>query len=150
VPIERRVSLVGFLFCDTWVRGMPVPLHRTFEEVNLRFYVERLAEDGSRRRAVVFIRELVPRRVPPVAGDRHAERRAPALAQNSGLTPFFSTTSENATSLPSGPLAAVANMVRPIFASVGLAGTMATMGVEGETSTVATPVQGLPPPFAAR
>lgn len=54
------VSLVGFLFADTRLLGVPVPWHRTFEEVNLRFYVRRPAPDG--RRAVVFIRELVPRR----------------------------------------------------------------------------------------
>ena len=59
---ETLVSLVGFLFDDTRLLGLPIPGHRTFEEVNLRFYVRRVAEDGSLRRAVVFIRELVPRR----------------------------------------------------------------------------------------
>jgi uncharacterized protein len=58
---ETLVSLVGFLFADTRLLGLPIPFHRTFEEVNLRFYVRRVAEDGSLRRAVVFIRELVPR-----------------------------------------------------------------------------------------
>ena len=33
------VSLVGFLFKDTKLKGIPVPFHRTFEEINLRFYV---------------------------------------------------------------------------------------------------------------
>jgi uncharacterized protein YqjF (DUF2071 family) len=55
------VSLVGFLFTDTRLLGVPVPGHRTFEEVNLRFYVSRTTPEGERRRAVVFIRELVPR-----------------------------------------------------------------------------------------
>ncbi len=54
-------SIVGFLFMGTRVFGVPVPLHRDFEEVNLRFYVRRDAADGVRR-GVVFIRELVPRR----------------------------------------------------------------------------------------
>lgn len=54
-------SLVGFLFADTRIHGLPIPFHRTFEEVNLRFYVRREAPDGDSRRAVVFIRELVPR-----------------------------------------------------------------------------------------
>jgi len=54
------VSLVGFMFRDTRVRGLSIPCHRTFEEVNLRFYVRRVV-DGEVRRAVVFIRELVPR-----------------------------------------------------------------------------------------
>jgi uncharacterized protein YqjF (DUF2071 family) len=54
------VSLVGFLFEQTRVFGIPVPFHRNFEEVNLRFYVRRFA-DGGWRRGVVFVRELVPR-----------------------------------------------------------------------------------------
>jgi uncharacterized protein YqjF (DUF2071 family) len=54
------VSLVGFLFLDTTVLGLPLPFHRNFEEVNLRFYVRRRASDGWRR-AVVFVREIVPR-----------------------------------------------------------------------------------------
>ena len=58
---ETLVSLVGFLFTDTRLLGVPVPFHRTFEEVNLRFYVRRPGPDGVMRRAVVFIRELVPR-----------------------------------------------------------------------------------------
>jgi uncharacterized protein YqjF (DUF2071 family) len=56
---EALVSLVGFMFVDTRLLGVPVPFHRTFEEVNLRFYVRRHAPEL--RRAVVFIRELVPR-----------------------------------------------------------------------------------------
>jgi uncharacterized protein len=54
------VSLVGFLFLKTRVLGMPIPFHRNFEEVNLRFYVRRKADDGWRR-GVVFIKEIVPR-----------------------------------------------------------------------------------------
>lgn len=55
-------SMVGFRFLDTRVLGIPIPGHRDFDEVNLRFYVRRRAEDGGWRRAVVFVRELVPRR----------------------------------------------------------------------------------------
>ena len=54
------VSVVGFQFLDTKVKGVPVPFHRDFEEVNLRFYVRREAEDGLRR-GVVFVKEIVPR-----------------------------------------------------------------------------------------
>jgi uncharacterized protein YqjF (DUF2071 family) len=50
------VSLVGFQFNDTRVAGCAIPFHRSFEEVNLRFYV-RCAE----KRGVVFICELVPK-----------------------------------------------------------------------------------------
>jgi len=54
------VSLVGFQFRDTRVLGIPVPFHRHFEEVNLRFYVRR-DDDRGRRRGVVFVKEIVPR-----------------------------------------------------------------------------------------
>jgi len=54
------VSVVGFLFLDTRVLGVAIPYHRDFEEVNLRFYVRRQASDGWRR-AVVFVKEIVPR-----------------------------------------------------------------------------------------
>lgn len=54
------VSVVGFLFLKTRVLGIPVPFHRNFEELNLRFYVRRRAVDGWRR-GVVFVKELVPR-----------------------------------------------------------------------------------------
>lgn len=55
------VSLVGFQFLDTRVLGVPVPFHRDFPEVNLRFYVRRVVGDEVRR-AVVFLKEIVPRR----------------------------------------------------------------------------------------
>ena len=54
------LSLVGFLFLGTRVLGVPVPFHRNFEEINLRFYVRREAGDG-RRRGVVFVKEIVPK-----------------------------------------------------------------------------------------
>jgi uncharacterized protein len=58
---ETFVSVVGFLFLDTRILGLPIPLHRDFEEVNLRFYVRKKSAD-TWRRGVVFVRELVPRR----------------------------------------------------------------------------------------
>ena len=54
------VSLVGFMFLDTRVLGVPVPFHVNFEEVNLRFYVKR-ESGGELRRGVVFVKEIVPR-----------------------------------------------------------------------------------------
>jgi uncharacterized protein len=53
-------SVVGFLFLDTKVCGLPIPFHRDFEEINLRFYVRRRAAEGWRR-GVVFVKEIVPR-----------------------------------------------------------------------------------------
>ena len=58
---ETFLSVVGFLFLDTRLLGLPIQLHRDFEEVNLRFYVRRKSAD-TWRHGVVFIRELVPRR----------------------------------------------------------------------------------------
>ena len=58
---ETFISIVGFLFLDTRLLGLPILLHRDFEEVNLRFYVRKKSAD-TWRRGVVFIRELVPRR----------------------------------------------------------------------------------------
>ncbi len=55
------VSIVAFQFLRTKVLGMPIPFHRNFEEINLRFYVKREVA-GETRRGVVFIREIVPRR----------------------------------------------------------------------------------------
>ena len=56
------VSLVAFLFDRVLVKGLAIPFHTRFEEVNLRFYVRCHEPDGSIKRGVVFIREFVPRR----------------------------------------------------------------------------------------
>lgn len=55
------VSLVGFLFTNVKLRGIAVPFHTSFEEVNLRFYV-RYKEGTDWKRGVVFLKEIVPRR----------------------------------------------------------------------------------------
>ena len=54
------VSVVGLRFLKTKLLGVPIPFHRDFPEVNLRFYVRRVVE-GQARRGVVFIKEIVPR-----------------------------------------------------------------------------------------
>jgi uncharacterized protein YqjF (DUF2071 family) len=54
------LSIVGFRFLRTRVLGIPVPFHRDFDEVNLRFYVRRKGPEGWRR-GVVFLKEIVPR-----------------------------------------------------------------------------------------
>lgn len=56
------VSLVGFLFQNTRVKGLSLPFHRHFEEVNLRFYV-RYKDAGIWKRGVVFVKEIVPKRM---------------------------------------------------------------------------------------
>jgi uncharacterized protein YqjF (DUF2071 family) len=54
------ISLVGFMFLETRVLGVPIPFHINFEEVNLRFYTKRVMKDETRR-AVCFVKEIVPR-----------------------------------------------------------------------------------------
>ncbi len=54
------VSLVGFMFLNTKLKGFAIPCHANFEEVNLRFYV-RYKDNGTWKRGVVFIKEIVPR-----------------------------------------------------------------------------------------
>jgi uncharacterized protein YqjF (DUF2071 family) len=57
---KAYVSLVGFRFLRTRVRGLWIPFHSDFDEVNLRFYVRRPGISPIRR-GVVFLREVVPR-----------------------------------------------------------------------------------------
>jgi uncharacterized protein len=60
---EVLMSLVAFSFAGTSVLGMTLPFCSDFEEVNLRFYVKRhvlVNGEWHWRRAVVFIREIVP------------------------------------------------------------------------------------------
>lgn len=54
------ISLVGFMFVDTKIKGFKIPLHVNFEEINLRFYVK-YKEKGIYKRGVVFIKEIVPK-----------------------------------------------------------------------------------------
>jgi uncharacterized protein YqjF (DUF2071 family) len=59
---KAYVSLVGFIFKNTRLFGVPIPLMGTFEEINLRFYVKR--KDGDTfKRGVVFINETVPYKI---------------------------------------------------------------------------------------
>lgn len=54
------VSLVGFMFLNTRLKGLKIPFHSDFEEVNLRFYV-RFKDGGEWKRGTVFIKEIVPK-----------------------------------------------------------------------------------------
>ena len=55
------ISVVGFMFEETRVKGIKIPFHVRFEEVNLRFYVVRRDPVNGDKRGVVFVRELVPK-----------------------------------------------------------------------------------------
>ena len=76
-------SLVGFLFADTRLKGMKIPFHVNFEEVNLRFYVRH--HDGKEwKRGVVFIKEIVPRAaITWVANTIYHEKYATHLMKHS-------------------------------------------------------------------
>jgi uncharacterized protein YqjF (DUF2071 family) len=54
------VSLVGFRFINTKLKGFTLPFHRDFEEINLRFYV-RYKDGNTWKRGVTFIKEIVPK-----------------------------------------------------------------------------------------
>jgi len=57
---KTYVSSVGFLFKNVKLLGLAIPFHKTFEEVNLRFYVRHF--DGAKwKRGTVFISEIVPK-----------------------------------------------------------------------------------------
>jgi uncharacterized protein YqjF (DUF2071 family) len=83
------VSVLGMLFGSVRVYGVPLPFAGEFAEINVRFYVRRRAA-GQERHGVVFLRELVPRRLVAagarvlyreryaVVPTRHAIERSPA------------------------------------------------------------------------
>jgi uncharacterized protein YqjF (DUF2071 family) len=54
------LSLVGFMFKEVRVKGLKIPGHINFPEVNLRFYVRHF-ENNEWKRGVVFISEIVPK-----------------------------------------------------------------------------------------
>ena len=57
---NHYVSLIGFMFEKTTIKGIKIPFHVNFEEVNLRFYV-RYFDEGIWKRGAVFIKEIVPK-----------------------------------------------------------------------------------------
>jgi uncharacterized protein YqjF (DUF2071 family) len=66
---QHFVSIVGFRFLHTRIRGVPVLFHGSFDEVNLRIYVRRKVNNEVRR-GVVFIREAVARRAVVLVANR--------------------------------------------------------------------------------
>ena len=59
---QTYVTIVGFQFSRARLLGWRVPGHQLFAEVNLRFYVRRETA-GELRRGVVFVKEIVSRRM---------------------------------------------------------------------------------------
>lgn len=58
---RHYVSLVGFMFLDTRLKGFSIPFHKNFEEINLRFYVRYQDPELGWKRGTVFIKEIVPK-----------------------------------------------------------------------------------------
>jgi uncharacterized protein YqjF (DUF2071 family) len=67
---QAYISVVGFRFRDTRIRGWALPGHRDFLEINLRYYVRRYVGDDEIRRGVVFASEIVPRRLVAIVANR--------------------------------------------------------------------------------
>jgi uncharacterized protein YqjF (DUF2071 family) len=53
------MSLVGFMFSKPVIAGIPSPFYRSFEEINLRFYVKHKSKTEWKN-GVVFIKEISP------------------------------------------------------------------------------------------
>jgi uncharacterized protein YqjF (DUF2071 family) len=53
---HAHLSLVAFDFINTRVKGVKIPFHVDFPEINLRYYVR-----AGKHRGVVFVKELVPK-----------------------------------------------------------------------------------------
>ena len=53
------VSIVGFMFLNTRIKGFKIPYHINFEEVNLRFYNTYTTPAGEKHRGTTFIKEIV-------------------------------------------------------------------------------------------
>jgi uncharacterized protein len=66
------ITLVGLLNRNVRFFGLPIPFHRKFEQVNLRFYIRRKMKDEERL-GVMFIKQVVPRKI-VAAGARYVYR----------------------------------------------------------------------------
>lgn len=79
------VSLVAFRFWNTRLKGIPIPFHRNFEEINLRFYVKR-KENNEWKRGVVFIREIVPKPALSLVANIFYQERYVTMPTRSSIT----------------------------------------------------------------
>lgn len=84
---DAVASVVAFDFRETRIHGLPVPFHTRFPEVNLRFYVRRKLADGTWRRGVSFIKEMVPLALVATAARRLYGEPYEALPMNRVAVP---------------------------------------------------------------
>lgn len=66
---KTYVSLVGFMFKNTRLFGLPIPFFGSFEEINLRCYVRKV-EGKKIKKGVVFINETVPYKIVALLANR--------------------------------------------------------------------------------
>lgn len=66
---KTYVSLVGFMFKKTSLFGVPIPFFGSFEEINLRFYVQKI-EGKKIKKGVVFINETVPFKIVAILANK--------------------------------------------------------------------------------
>jgi len=64
---QHLLTLMAFRFCETRMRGLPVPFFGDFTEIFLSFVAEREV-NGAPRRGWVFIRKVVPKRSVALVG----------------------------------------------------------------------------------
>lgn len=74
------VSLVAFDFLDTKVKGLKIPFHVNFPEINLRIYVK-----NKEKRGVVFVREFVPKTVIPLIANTIYNENYKAIKMKSSV-----------------------------------------------------------------
>lgn len=79
---KHLITMVGLQFLDARVLGVPVPFHRSYPQVNLRFYVRRWS-GGSWRPGVVFIKQMVPKRLVAAVARRVYQEKFTALPMRS-------------------------------------------------------------------
>ena len=84
---DAVASVVAFDFSETRVHGLAVPFHTRFPEVNLRFYVRRKLPDGTWRRGVSFVKEMVPHALIATAARRLYGEPYEALPMNRVAVP---------------------------------------------------------------
>lgn len=75
------ISMVGLLFLNTRVMGVPIPFYRNYEQVNLRFYVRRQS-NGDWKRGTVFIKQIVPKRAIALVAQQMYQEKFVAMPMN--------------------------------------------------------------------
>ena len=75
------LSLVAFDFLDTKVKGIKIPFHVNFPEINLRIYVK-----NKEKRGVVFVREFVPKAIIPIIANTIYNENYKAVKMKSSVT----------------------------------------------------------------